>query len=47
MVYEKLHCSFCGKEITNDESRDYEGLYWECRENQLTEETDSMFDELM
>ena len=47
MVDEKLHCSVCGKEITKDECEDYEGMCWECWDDQLTEESDSMFGDLM
>lgn len=40
-------CRVCGKEITSQDNENYEGMCWECREDQLTEESDSMFDELM
>jgi len=32
------HCSVCGKEISLEEYEDYEGLCWECWDDQLTEE---------
>jgi predicted nucleic acid-binding Zn ribbon protein len=47
MVDEKLHCSVCGKEITPAECEDYNGMCWECWDDQLTEESDSMFGDLM
>jgi hypothetical protein len=40
-------CSVCGKEFNQQDSKDYEGMCWECWDDQLTEESDSMFDELM
>ena len=43
----KFHCSVCGRQITQEEYEDYEGLCWECWDNQLTEESDSMFGDLM
>jgi hypothetical protein len=43
----KYTCSVCGKEISQQENEDYDGKCWECWDDQLTEESDSMFDELM
>ena len=43
----KYECAVCGKEITRDEYEDYNGMCWECWDDQLTEESDVMFDELM
>jgi NMD protein affecting ribosome stability and mRNA decay len=40
-------CKRCGKEISEQDSESYDGLCWECWDDQLTEESDSMFDELM
>ena len=43
----KRHCSVCEREIDQDDYESYEGMCWECWDNQLTEESDSMFGELM
>jgi hypothetical protein len=43
----KYTCSVCGKEISEQDSESYDGMCWECWDDQLTEESDSMFDELM
>lgn len=40
-------CKVCGKAISREESEDFEAMCWECWDDQLTEESDSMFDELM
>ena len=40
-------CKVCGKEISEQDCEDYDGMCWECWDDQLTEESDSMFDELM
>ena len=40
-------CKVCGKEISQQDSEDYDGMCWECWDDQLTEEADSMFDDLM
>ena len=40
-------CKVCGKEISDKDREDYEGMCWECWDDQLTEESDRMFDELM
>jgi hypothetical protein len=37
----------CGKATSKQESEDFEDMCWECWDEQLTEETDSIFDELM
>lgn len=47
MTAEKRHCSVCGKEITEKDYNTYDGMCWECWDDRLTEESDSMFDELM
>ncbi len=44
---EKIHCEVCGREITKQDSDNYDGMCWECWDDRLTEESDSMFDELM
>ena len=43
----KGECKVCGKEISEQDYEDYEDMCWECWDDQLTEESDSMFDELM
>ena len=40
-------CKVCGKEISEQDSESYDGMCWECWDDHLTEESDSMFDELM
>jgi Zn finger protein HypA/HybF involved in hydrogenase expression len=42
-----IKCKRCGKEINEEDSESYDGLCWECWDDQLTEESDTMFDELM
>jgi hypothetical protein len=37
----------CGKAISREESEDFEELCWESWDDRLTEESDSMFDELI
>lgn len=38
MNEEKLYCSVCGKEISIEEYESYDGLCWECWDDQMTEE---------
>jgi hypothetical protein len=40
-------CKVCRKEISEQDCEDYNSMCWECWDDQLTEESDSMFDELM
>ena len=40
-------CKVCGKAISREESEDFEDMCWECWDDQLTEESDSMFNELI
>ncbi len=44
---DKFRCSVCGREITKEDNDDYDGMCWECWDDQLTEESDSMFGDLM
>ena len=44
---DNVKCAVCGRTITKEESARYEGMCWECWDDQLTEESDSMFDDLM
>jgi hypothetical protein len=43
----EYHCEVCGKEISKEEYESYDGLCWECWDDQLTEESDDMFGDLM
>ncbi|MDH5770294.1 MAG: hypothetical protein OEZ25_03290 [Candidatus Bathyarchaeota archaeon] len=38
MTEEKFYCSVCGKEIPTEEYESYDGLCWECWDDQMTEE---------
>ena len=38
MNEEKFYCSVCGKEISKEEHESYDGLCWECWDDQMTEE---------
>ena len=40
---EKFYCSVCGREISEEDFQDYDGMCWECWDDQLTEESDDMF----
>jgi NMD protein affecting ribosome stability and mRNA decay len=40
---EKITCFVCGREISEDESEEYDGMCWECWDDQLTEESECMF----
>jgi hypothetical protein len=44
---ETKYCTVCGKEINQQENEDYDGMCWECWDDQLTEESDSMFGEVI
>jgi DNA-directed RNA polymerase subunit RPC12/RpoP len=43
----KYFCSVCGREITEEEYENYDEMCWECWDDQLTEESDMMFGDLM
>jgi hypothetical protein len=43
----KYHCSVCGIEISEEDHEAYDGMCWECWEDQLTEESEDMFGEVM
>jgi hypothetical protein len=47
MPEETKKCKVCGKEISEQDIEDYDGMCWNCWDDQLIEESDSMFDELM
>jgi len=44
---EKFYCSVCGREIDEEEYESYDGMCWECWDDQLTEESDDMFGDVM
>jgi NMD protein affecting ribosome stability and mRNA decay len=43
----KRFCEVCGKEIIQQEYEDYDGMCWECWDDQLTEESDTMLGDLI
>jgi hypothetical protein len=43
----KYHCSVCGREISEEDYEDYDGMCWECWDDQLTEESEDMFGNVM
>lgn len=47
MSHKKYECAVCGREVSRGEYEDYDGMCWECWDDRLTEESDSMFDELL
>ena len=44
---EEYHCEVCGRRISKEDYEDYDGMCWECWDDQLTEESDDMFGDLM
>ncbi|NWF87820.1 hypothetical protein HXY32_08455 [Candidatus Bathyarchaeota archaeon] len=44
---DKFYCSVCGREIDEDEYESYDGMCWECWDDQLTEESEDMFGDVM
>jgi len=44
---EKFYCSVCGREIDEEEFESYDGMCWECWDDQLTEESEDMFGDVM
>jgi hypothetical protein len=47
MTDDKLHCQVCGRDRSKEDYDSYDGMCWECWDDHLTEESDSMFDELL
>ena len=43
----QFHCSVCGREISEEEYESYDGMCWECWDDQLTEESETMFGDVM
>ena len=44
---EKCFCSVCGREISKEEYESFDGMCWECWDDQLTEESETMFGDVM
>ena len=44
---DRFHCSVCGREISEEDYVDYDGMCWECWDDQLTEESLDMFGDFM
>jgi hypothetical protein len=40
---EKYYCSVCGCEIDEDEYESFDGMCWECWDDQMTEESEDVF----
>jgi len=38
MNEERFYCSVCGKEISTQDYEAYDGLWWECWDDHMTEE---------
>jgi len=43
----EYYCSVCGREISEEESEAFDGMCWECWDDQLTEESEMMFGDVM
>jgi hypothetical protein len=43
----KFYCSVCGCEIDEEEYESFDGMCWECWDDQMTEESEDMFGDLM
>jgi|YelNatPaOPRAMG01_1025707.scaffolds.fasta_scaffold281922_2 Zn finger protein HypA/HybF involved in hydrogenase expression len=43
----EYHCEICGREITKEEYETYDGMCRECWDDQLTEESEDMFGDVM
>ena len=37
---EEYHCEVCGRKISKEEREAYDGLCWECWDDQMTEESE-------
>uniref|UniRef100_A0A7C2K1Y6 Uncharacterized protein n=1 Tax=candidate division WOR-3 bacterium TaxID=2052148 RepID=A0A7C2K1Y6_UNCW3 len=44
---EKHYCSVCGCEIDGDEFESFDGMCWECWDDQMAEESEDMFGDVM
>jgi len=43
----RFYCSVCGREIDEGEYESFDGMCWECWDDQLTEESEDMFGDVM
>ena len=43
----KYRCPVCGIEISEEDYEAYDGMCWECWDDQLTEESEDMFGDVM
>jgi hypothetical protein len=43
----KFFCSVCGIELSQEEYDNHDGMCWVCSEDQLTEEAEMMFGDVM
>ena len=43
----QYHCAICGREISEEDFEDFDGMCWECWDDQLTEESEDMFGDVM
>jgi hypothetical protein len=43
----KCYCSACGREIDEEEYESYDEMCWECWDDQMTEESDMMFGDVI
>jgi hypothetical protein len=46
-IEEKYYCSVCGREISREEYEEYDGMCWECWDDQLTGESLMMFGDFL
>jgi hypothetical protein len=44
---EEYYCEVCGRKISKEEYEDYDGMCWECWDDQLTEESETMFGDVL
>jgi len=44
---EKHYCSVCGREISKEEYESFGEMCWECWDDRLTEESETMFGDVM
>jgi len=44
---EKYYCSVCRREINKEEYEAFDGMCWECWDDRFTEESETMFEDVM
>jgi predicted nucleic acid-binding Zn ribbon protein len=44
---EEYHCEVCGQKISKEEYEECDGMCWECWDDQFTEESETMFGDVM